>query len=140
ATCREVQLRDPRKAVEHGKRAIELAPQVDGYRGTLGVAHYRNGDWKASIEALTQWLQRRKGSDSSVSLFREGSDSSSGFFLAMAYWQLGEKKDARAWYDKAVQWMDKNNPKDEELRRFRAEASALLGIKNLPKPANPGQP
>ena len=25
--------------------------------------------------------------------------------------------------------MDKNQPQDEELRRFRAEAAALLGVK-----------
>jgi hypothetical protein len=50
------------------------------------------------------------------------------FFLAMAHGQLGEKEQAHKWYAKAMQWMDKNKPQDEELRRFRAEASALLGI------------
>src|SRR5262249_49891733 len=123
ATCREVQLRDPRKAVELGKRAVELAPQEAGYWNTLGIAHYRNGDWKASIEVLTQSVQRRKSSDRSA--FREGGDSSDFFFLAMAHWQLGDKKAARVWYDKAVQCMDKNEPKDAALRRFRAEAAAL---------------
>ena len=53
------------------------------------------------------------------------------FFLAMAHWQLGEKEQARQWNDKAVAWMDKNTPKDEELLRFRAEAEALLsGIRD----------
>jgi hypothetical protein len=47
----------------------------------------------------------------------------------MAHWQLGEKDQARRWYDKAVQWMDQNKPKDEELRRFRAEAEELLGLR-----------
>ena len=46
----------------------------------------------------------------------------------MANWQLGEKDKARAWYDRAVQWMDKNEPKNEELRRFRTEAAELLGV------------
>jgi hypothetical protein len=32
------------------------------------------------------------------------------------------------WYDKAVPWMDKFKPYDEELCGFRAEAAALLGI------------
>ena len=40
----------------------------------------------------------------------------------------GEKGKAREWYDRTVQWMDKNQPADEELRRFRAEAAELLGI------------
>ena len=51
------------------------------------------------------------------------------FFLAMAHWQLADKPQAHSWYDKAVSWMEKNQPKDEELIRFRAEAAALLGVK-----------
>ena len=37
-----------------------------------------------------------------------------------------DKADARTWYDKAVEWMEKNQPKNDELRRFRAEAAKLL--------------
>ena len=69
------------------------------------------GDWKAAIAALEKSMELRKGGD-----------SNDWFFLAMAHWQLGEKDKAREWYDRAVQWMDKNQPKNEELRRFRAEA------------------
>ncbi len=58
----------------------------------------------------------------------KGGISFDWFFLAMAHWQLGKKDEARQWYDKAVPWMEKNNPKNEELRRFRAEAAALLKI------------
>jgi hypothetical protein len=43
--------------------------------------------------------------------------------------RLGEKDKAREWYDRAVQWMDKNQPKNDELRRFRAEAAELLELK-----------
>jgi hypothetical protein len=66
---------------------------------------------------------------------RKGGDSSDWFFLAMAYWQLGRRDEARLWYDRAVQWMDKHVPNHRELRRFRAEAAALLG---LPEPTAPG--
>jgi hypothetical protein len=59
---------------------------------------------------------------------RKGGDSHDWFFLAMTHWQLGAKDKARAWYDRAVQWMDKNQPDNEELRRFRAEAAELLGL------------
>ena len=55
-------------------------------------------------------------------------ESVNTFFLAMAQWQVGEKDKARVWYDKAVEWMEKNQPKNEELRRFRAEASELLEL------------
>jgi hypothetical protein len=47
-----------------------------------------------------------------------------------AHWQQGEKELAQQWYTKAVEWMDKNNPQNEELRRFRAETAALLNIKD----------
>jgi hypothetical protein len=47
----------------------------------------------------------------------------------MAYWQLADKDKAREWYNKAVVWMDKNSPQDIELKHFRAEAAALLGVK-----------
>ena len=57
---------------------------------------------------------------------RKGGDSSDWFFLAMTHWQLGDQEQARQWYDQALQWMDKNNPKDEGLDRFRAEAAQLL--------------
>ena len=52
----------------------------------------------------------------------------------MAHWQLGHKDEARQWYDKAVEWM-KNNPADDELTRFRAEADELLGTVNRPEEA-----
>lgn len=46
------------------------------------------------------------------------------------YWNtLGDKEQARIYYDKAVHRMDKNQPMNEEFRRFRAEAEELLGIK-----------
>jgi hypothetical protein len=41
----------------------------------------------------------------------------------------GKKDEARKWDEKAVQWMDKNQRKDEELCRFRSEAEELLGLK-----------
>ena len=44
----------------------------------------------------------------------------------MAHWQLGHKPEARKWYDRAVQWMKKRKPNDEELRHFRTEAAELL--------------
>jgi hypothetical protein len=43
--------------------------------------------------------------------------------LAAAYGKLGQQEEARTWYGKAVQWMEKNAAQDEMLRRFRAEAA-----------------
>jgi tetratricopeptide (TPR) repeat protein len=115
STWPDPQLRDPGQAVAHAKKAVEMEPGNGNFWNTLGVAQYRNGDWKAAVEALMKSIQLRKGGD-----------SFDFFFLAMAHCQLGEKDKARAWYERAVAWMDKNKPQDEELKRFRVEATALL--------------
>ena len=117
------QFRDPARAVELAKKAVELAPKDGNSRNTLGVSQYRAGDWQASIEALEMSMELRKGGD-----------ASDWFFLAMAKWQLHDKEEARTWYDRAIEWMKKNQPKNEELLRFRAEAAKLLGITE-PKPS-----
>jgi tetratricopeptide (TPR) repeat protein len=119
ATCADPKFRDGMRAVELAKKAVELGPKEGNHWNTLGVAQYRKGDWKAAIDALTK----------SMELLRGKSESFNTFFLAMAHWQLGDKPQARSWYDKAVPWMEKNQPGDEELLRFRAEAAALLGVK-----------
>jgi serine/threonine protein kinase/Tfp pilus assembly protein PilF len=117
ATCKRPEFRDPHRAVELAKRAVELVSRNGEYWNTLGVAHYRAGNWNGATAAL----------EKSISL-RQSADSFDWFFLAMARWQLGERAAARHWYDQAVHWMDKNQPNDEELRRFRVEAAKLLGI------------
>jgi hypothetical protein len=51
--------------------------------------------------------------------------------------QLGEKNAAPEWHKRAVEWMEKNKPQDEELQRFRAEAAELMKIdekKSISKP------
>lgn len=87
----------------------------------LGWAHYRTRDWKASIEALEKSCALQDNP--------KGGDAFQWFFLAMAHRQLGEKYKARQWYDRAVQWVDKNQPTNEELRRLRVEATELLELK-----------
>jgi serine/threonine protein kinase len=120
ATCPDPQFRDARRAVELAKRATALAPMEWGYWITLGAAHYRSGSWQAAIEALSKAHHQPEG------------DSGSLFFLAMAHGQLGHKDQARQCYDKAILLMEKNQPGDRELSRFRAEAEQVLGI-NEPK-------
>jgi tetratricopeptide (TPR) repeat protein/serine/threonine protein kinase len=117
ATCPDPKFRDAAGAVELGKKAVDLAPKNGAFWNTVGIAHYRTGDWKSAIGALEKSME-----------FRKGGDSFDWFFLAMARWRLGEKSEARKWYDQAVVWMDKNQPENEELRRFRAEAEQLMGV------------
>jgi superkiller protein 3 len=110
-------IREFRTGIKLAQKAVELAPWSGWYWEPLGIAHYYVGDWKEAIAALEKSMQ-----------FRDGGDSSEWFLLAMAHWQLGEKEKARKWFDKAVQWMDKNMPNNKDLGRFRAEAAELLKI------------
>jgi tetratricopeptide (TPR) repeat protein len=124
-TCPETQLRDANRAVQLANKAIELEPQRKFLWNTLGVARYRAGDWKGAVTALEKSMAL-------YSLYPESltEESYSTFVLAMAQWRLGDKDEARRWYDRAVRWMDKYEPNQEELRCFRAEAADLLGVKN----------
>jgi uncharacterized protein HemY len=122
ATCPNARFRDPRRAVELAKRAVELAPEERGFWNTLGVAHCRAGNGKQAIAAL----------EKSMKLCR-GGDSFDWFFVAMAHWQLGEREHAMKWYRRAVEWQDRHKAGDAELRRFRAEAALLLGVQEKKK-------
>jgi WD40 repeat protein len=104
-------------ALALAKKAVEAAPNAS-YWNTLGVAHYRAGDWQAAIAALHKSDELEGGRGASIN----------AFFLAMAYGQLGNQEEARKWYAQAVRCMEKNEPKNEELRCFRAEAEELLRI------------
>jgi eukaryotic-like serine/threonine-protein kinase len=125
ATCPDKRFRNPKQALNLARGVVEQAPQVGLAWNTLGVAYYRIGDWKASVAALQKAMELRKGGD--------GHD---WFFLAMAQWQLGDKDQAVAWYNRAVSWMTKTNRADEELLRFREEAAELLGLAQ-PEPTPP---
>ena len=118
ATCSDANLRDPSGAVEAAQKAIALSAKDGLAWQALAWAQYRDGDWKAAIASM----EKVKG-------FGSSGDSIEWFLLAMAHYQLGNRDEARRWYDRAVKWMDKNNPKDDELRRFRIEAAEVLKIK-----------
>jgi tetratricopeptide (TPR) repeat protein len=106
---------DPARAVELAMRAVELAPTKRDYQGTLGTAYYRAGNWEAARSALQRATELR-------------GTAYEWFFLAMTLHRLGDAAGARQKYDLAVSWTDKEKPDDAELRRFRAEAAALLGL------------
>ena len=122
ATNADPRLRDPDLAVRLATKAVAFGPPgsmpTGSYWHTLGVAQYRAGNWKESLAALEKTFE-----------LQQWATSWDWFFQAMAHWQLDEKDEARKSYDKAVEWMEKNKPDDDELRRFRAEAAELLGVK-----------
>jgi serine/threonine protein kinase/tetratricopeptide (TPR) repeat protein len=115
ATCAEPSFRDPAWAVTLAQKAVDLTPQFARNWRALGAARYRAGDPEGARAALVKSMEIRKGGD--------GYD---WFLLAMAHGRLGNTNDARLWYERAVEWMDKHQPKNSELVRFRAEAGEVL--------------
>jgi tetratricopeptide (TPR) repeat protein len=121
ATWPDPKVRNPARAVELAKKAVDRMPTKGDYWNTLGVAQYRAGDWKAAVAALEKSMELGKGGNSADWLF-----------LAMAHWKLGHKEESRKFYARAIEWMTKHRP-TEELRLFRAEAAQLLGMKDEQK-------
>jgi tetratricopeptide (TPR) repeat protein len=113
---------DPARAVALARKAVELAPKGEGFYNTLGVACYRAGDEKAALAALQKSVE-----------LTSGGYAADWLVLAMTHQKLGNRAEARKWYDQAAGWLEKNaqrlGPQDaEEVRRFRGEAEEVLGL------------
>jgi tetratricopeptide (TPR) repeat protein len=127
ATSADPKTRDPHTAVELAQEAVKLAPNTADFWNTLGVAQYRDGNFKDAISSLQKYRDLRT------------SDAEYGnpFFLAMAHWQLGNKEEARRWYDKGVEWMDRQHAPSAALQGFRNEAAELLDVNESKSPPDP---
>jgi serine/threonine protein kinase/Flp pilus assembly protein TadD len=124
---------DPAKLVEMAERAVQFRPEPH-YLHTLGLAYYRAGQFDKAIELLHRSM---KGN------WR--AHAANWLVLAMAHQRLGHAEEARKWFDKAVQWLDKTDPGPfsntavalQSLHQhdslacmvLRREAEALLGIR-----------
>jgi tetratricopeptide (TPR) repeat protein len=117
AICPDSRLRNPERAIEIARLAVAQQPDHCSLWGTLGTAYYRAGSSKDAIETLERATQ----------LDFPGKDPCyDGFFLAMAYWQVGRREEALRQFERADSWMKKNNPWHRELVRIRAEAEDLM--------------
>ena len=112
--------RDPERAINLARRAIELAPDDMMHINTLGVALYRNGRFAESIEVLKRSQSAGHGQFDGFDLF----------FLAMAHHRLWHREEARACFDGGVRWINQQTGLEPEQRKalsiFGAEAEAVL--------------
>ncbi|HEV8606554.1 MAG TPA: hypothetical protein VGQ99_14365 [Tepidisphaeraceae bacterium] len=106
-------------ALELATKAVTLSPNDANFWNTLGTCQYRVRNWQPAIAALAKAMQ-----------LSGGGDADDWLFFAMAHWQLGDRQEARKWYDQAVEWMNRNSRQAEDFRRFRVEAAELLGVEN----------
>ena len=111
ATSGDRKWRQPADAVAMAmKKLSSLAPEEVDLMGHAGDLRYANGQFDEAIEAFGKAFELGSGGAVSEWLLR-----------AMAHWQLGQKDEARKWYEQAVAWMKDNKP-DKELTRFRARS------------------
>ena len=119
ATTANEQVRDAPRATKLARIAVEARENNGFYWYTLGVSYYRGNDWARAAEAFSTATKNRN----------DTSRGFAGFFIAMNTWRLNRKADALRTYRESTRWMDKQNPNDSELKRFRREAAALLDIR-----------
>jgi serine/threonine protein kinase len=115
ATCLDTELRDAEQAVRLAGEAAAAAPNDGAYWAVLGVAQYRAGKLKDAIQSLRKSIE-----------VRGGGDATERFFLAMAYWRLGSRKDSYHYFDAGCRWLEENQSKDVDQRRFRGEAWKVI--------------
>jgi len=132
ATGPDLKLRNPPRALELAKKLVQASPNEAWFWEVYGVARYRTGDWKGAVETLEKANTLLRNPDGLE-------DASPSFFLAMAYWQLGDNPKGRHWFDRSVRSMQRELiekkgwwPNDAELKRLHAEAAVLIGVKQKP--------
>jgi tetratricopeptide (TPR) repeat protein len=126
-TCPDVRMRDAAEAIRTASCAVELAPHLLTCRGTLGRAQYRNGDYRAAMVTLENCIRSREGEKSYNCFFLADC-----FFLAMAYWQLGDREQARRYFERGIQPTGREIAPYITIQQIRAEAAALLEIPEKP--------
>jgi hypothetical protein len=98
------------------------------------VAYYRAGDWDNAITSMEK-----------SRTLQAGLCTCGWSVLAMSHWRRGDKEEARRCYEQGCAWLEQfkggysKEPGfywEEEFRRMRGEAAALLG---LPGPGQPKQ-
>ena len=112
---------NPGIVVKLHERAHELNPKYPWDQGTLGIAYYRAGRWQDTIYTIEPVGSTEQTKDYYA------------FFPAMAYWQMGERDQAQAWYNRGISYLNRRamNPGDTYTFRcsYYIEAAELMGLK-----------
>ena len=126
---------DPARAVQWGKQAVDSNPQVSWYIHSLGLAHYRAGQFDL---ALQRFQESQNGNWNYGEL--------NHFGRALAENRLGHAANAQESLAQGLAWLQKLTPKDPdkptqlfatdwlEAQLLRREAERLI------KPAKAGSP
>lgn len=110
--------------VQLARKACKLSPSQGNWKNTLGVALFRDGQWRESIDVLKQ--SNEQGFNVVYNWL----------FIAMNQCKLGDLAEAQLWYDKSLAWRKKHPSSvaaDSELQAFFAEAKHLMDKVNPSK-------
>jgi tetratricopeptide (TPR) repeat protein len=116
--CREN--RDPEQALALAGAAVKNMPG-DAYRQYVhGMALYRVGRYREARAALQR----------AAELYTPKPEAETLFALAMTEWKLGNRADARSFYDRAAIRMNETYPRDPWKIIIKKEAAEVLGIED----------
>ena len=116
---------EPGRAVGLAEEAVARCPKSHDAWRALGRARYYAGDWKGALVAL----RKARAIDDSA-------DCNLWLLLALTHSRLGDRGQARDWYDKAVTWMEQDPEPDWSRHQLRDEAAALIGQHGRPEARN----
>jgi Flp pilus assembly protein TadD len=112
-------------ALRRAEAAVRRAPRDGNILNTLGVAHYRLGDYAKALETLQQ---------SEKLLRKQGTHPANLAFLAMAHQQLGHKEQAQATLGRLRELMKQPGwANNAEAQGFLREAEELIDGKPADK-------
>ena len=115
-----------RKALRFSEEACQLESENGDFLSTLGVAHYRVGNFEKALDVLAR-------SDKINALSDKGSRPVDLAFLAMTHQQLGHAKEAQAKLQLLRERMnDLRSTKDAGAQVFLHEAEELLARPKAP--------
>jgi serine/threonine protein kinase/tetratricopeptide (TPR) repeat protein len=107
-------LADPEACLRDARPAAELNLSSSFGRDALALAYQHAGRHDEALAAIKEGKERGNWSQ---------------FILSMALHGRGDKTRARAIYDQAGTWMDEHDPSNWSGGLLRAQAAALLGVK-----------
>ena len=112
----------PEIVVELYHKAHKLQPKNWKYLCGLGVAYYRTGQWIETIDNLTKSTK-----------LDGGENVCNHLYLAMVNWRLDKKKEAKNFYNKAIEWIENNKNSwlyeyDTVIFEIFIETADTLGI------------
>jgi eukaryotic-like serine/threonine-protein kinase len=115
-SSRQTKAPDISLALDLARKSVHLSHKSGAFWNTLGVVHYRSGQWKEAAGALEESMR-----------LRNGGDANDWLFMAMICQRQGQPSQARCWYDRSLAWLKAQTADDRMLSQIRDETECLLG-------------